>query len=90
MGMDEVSEGMERFQRALETFNDAVKSSMNEIEQHNDRLGPMWQDSMRISYNERWAPLEDELRNFRDHVGPRYLETMIERSKFLRRYLNGN
>lgn len=90
MGMNQVEEAMIRFESTLEAFHETVKGSMQQIEHTHEQVNPLWQDTMRQSYDERWVPLYEQLREYRDRVGPKYIEVMIERLNFLRRYLHGN
>lgn len=90
MSMNNVEEDMARFESALNIFNEKLSVSIQQIEQAHDVIDSSWNDNMRHSYDEQWLPLYEKLKEYDNLIGPQYIELMVTRLQYLRRYLNGD
>jgi len=89
MGMNDQYQQMIRFTKALEGFNDQLNTSMRELEEKHDGVTPFWQDEMRRDHDREWAPLHDRMKQYATLEGPRFVEFLRSKLRFLERYLYG-
>ncbi len=90
MSMDNVHQCMRMFEERLEQFNDQLRQSFEEIRQLHDQLNPLWQDSMRAEYDQRYKPLEEGMETYCNQVGPQHVDTLQVRVGAARRYVYGS
>ena len=90
MSMDDQYLELRRFLDAMTHFNENLKGSMHELQNHHDRVDRDWQDAMRRTYDTYWEPLEQHMQNYIKREGPEYDRFLKSKLKSLGRYLNGS
>lgn len=88
-GMDEQYYAMQNFKGWLIRFNEALQSSVAELEAEHDKVAPYWQDEWRKEYDAIWGPFEETMKRYIGSDGPNYVEFLNIKSEALRRYLFG-
>jgi hypothetical protein len=88
--MDEVSERMREFERALGDFHGLMQASLADLRRSHDELDPLWQDQARRDYDVRFLPLAEHMDRFVHRDCPRYREFISNRAAWLDRYLRGD
>jgi hypothetical protein len=89
MSMDDTYVQMQNFERNLRTFNEHLKSSLNELQVQHDNVSPHWQDEMRKLYDTIWGPFLETMKRYVASEGPSYVEFLNIKLQALRRYLQG-
>lgn len=90
MSLNDTEKSLILFQKALEEFSESVRVSITEIEASHERARPLWEDSMQREYQQKWAPLHGQIKDYNNTLGKKYQETIQVRLHFLRRYLYGS
>ena len=90
MSMDEVFESMKIFEKELDSFNNRLKESFEDLSRNHDRVAPLWQDSMRKEYDARWNSLEEHMKEYVAVDGSTYIEILNQKLAAIRGYLYGN
>jgi uncharacterized protein YukE len=90
MNMDEVERTMRAFEGQLELFNERLRQSIAELQDHHAGVSPLWQDEMRRQYDVKWLPLEEAMEHYTAVIGPTYVEVLLEKLRHLLRYLHGS
>ena len=90
MSMDEVCARLQVLQAEMEQFNGKLRASIMELNNLNDRVNPLWQDTMRRDYDKRWIPLKESMDQYSANIGPNYVETLQQRLQEIMEYLYGN
>ncbi len=88
MSMDDIFERASAVANGLTLFNDRLKSAFAEVERAHQGVSPLWNDSMRRDYDRTWLPLEEEMAEYNQRIGPRYVETLADRLRHLGNYLH--
>jgi hypothetical protein len=88
--MDEVRDRMAQFEAELSGFQESLRSSIQDLHQHHDRVSPLWQDEMRRDYDARWLPLEEAMDEYIRRIGPEQVETMLTKLRHLEGFLRGH
>jgi len=88
--MDDQLQQMEWFTNELMRFNERLATSMNDLETQHEYVSPLWQDTMRLSYNREWEPLGQIMRGYLDREARDYVEFLHIKMHALRGYLYGN
>lgn len=89
MSMDDTYVQMQNFERNLRSFNEHLKSSLNELQAQHDNVSPHWQDEMRKHYDSVWGPFLETMKHYVASEGPSYVEFLNIKLHALRRYLQG-
>lgn len=89
MSMDETFIQIQQFERTLRSFNDDLKSSLDELNAQHEYVSPYWQDEMRKHYDAVWKPFYGEMLFYVAVEGPSYVEFLNIKIHALRRYLQG-
>jgi hypothetical protein len=87
--MDDAFAALQRFDKALRSFDDELRRSMKQIEEHFDSISPIWTDTTRRTFERRWNELRDPIETYVSRDAPAYEHFIDERIKRLRRYLHG-
>lgn len=87
--MDEVYESLQRFQQHLETFNDKLKASFEDLNRHHEKVNSHWHDSMRKEYDARWKGLEEKMMQYVTVDGTTYTDILLHKVSIIRKYLYG-
>lgn len=90
MSMDDILERAGATATGLALFNDRLKTAFAEVEHAHQNVSPLWDDTMRTDYDRTWIPLEEDIKEYSQRIGPRYVETLTERLKHLHNYLHGS
>lgn len=88
--MDDVYSSLEQFQRDLESFNDRLKSSFEDLNKYHEKVNPHWNDSMRAEYDARWISLEEKMKQYVTVDGTTYTDILLHKVNIIKRYLYGN
>lgn len=88
--MDDAFNNLQQFQRNLETFNDRLRSSFEDLNKNHENVNPHWQDSMRKDYDMHWVNLNDKMKQYVNVDGTNYTDVLRHKVSILRRYLYGN
>lgn len=89
MSMDEQYQGMVDFRAALISFNERLKASTRDLEEHHDIISPLWQDEMRRHYDRYWDPFRQQMLHYAKVEGPGYVEFLTLKMYSTERYLRG-
>ena len=87
--MDDQYREMVNFTRALMAFNERLRASIRDLEQHHDRVSPHWQDEMRRHYDQQWEPFRQTIKHYNAVEGPSYVEFLHIKAEATRRFLEG-
>ncbi len=90
MGMDDVYNTMNIFEKELEEFNNNLKTSFDDVQNHHQIVSPLWDDSMRKEYDSIWLSLEEKINQYISIEGGNYVEVLIEKIEAIKGYLYGN
>jgi predicted metalloenzyme YecM len=88
--MDDVLNNLQQFQTSLETFNDRLRSSFEDLNKNHESVNPHWQDSMRKDYDTHWVNLSERMKQYVNVDGINYTEILLHKLNGLRKYLYGN
>ena len=89
ISMDDTFERMRLFRRAVERFQDALESSLGDLERHHAAVDPVWRDDRRRAYDAEYAPLQAVLLDYARRLGPQFLDFLDEKMRALDDYLHG-
>ena len=90
MSMDDVYTRVQALEAGLGKFNDALRAGFEEVTHSHAQVAPLWDDAMRREYDRTWKPLEEDMQEYVQRVGPNYVDFLIERLHHLRAYLHGH
>lgn len=90
MSMDDVLQTMQRFEQELATFNDRLRTSFADLDQHHEQISGLWQDNMRRQYDARWSALEAHIQRYVAVDGGHYIEALREKLNAINGYLYGS
>ena len=90
MSMDDVYERAKVLERELGQFNNRLRASFNEVSHAHDRVAPLWQDTMRNEYEASWKPLDEAMQQYLNQIGPKYVDVLVDRLRYLNAYLHGH
>lgn len=89
MSLDETLEQMQYFARELDEFNLLITQSMRDLEHNHSIVDPIWQDSFRQNYDQRWQHFAEFMRQYLQREAPTYSRFLHEKMIRLQRYLHG-
>jgi uncharacterized protein YukE len=89
MSMDDQFIQMQNFHRALNSFNEHLRSSVADLESKHEQVSPHWQDEMRKHYDSLWDRFDEAMKRYVGSDGPNYVEFLTIKLQALRRYLQG-
>lgn len=89
MSMDDVYNTMNVFEQELESFNDKLKLSFNDLHKNHEVVSPLWDDSMRKEYDSKWLSIEEKMNQYITVDGGNYIEVLIEKLEAIKGYLYG-
>lgn len=87
-GMDAQYEALKRFRQDLIDFDDRLRASVAELEDCLEQVSPLWQDEMRRSFDQLWAPFRTDILHFARSEGPGYVEFITLKMHQTAKYLN--
>ena len=90
MSMDDVEVRVRAVEEGLTNFNDALRVAFDEVMHSHGNVSPLWDDEMRREYDLKWKPLEDNMHEYVERIGPNYVEFVIARLQHLQNYLHGH
>ncbi len=90
MGMDDVFHSMDAFEKELEVFNQKLQASFKDLNNQHEKVSPLWDDSMRKEYDEKWIPLEEDMKEYVTKDGRTYVDILISKLTAIRGYLYGS
>ncbi|HEY1015526.1 MAG TPA: hypothetical protein VGE07_22650 [Herpetosiphonaceae bacterium] len=90
MSMDETFEQMQRFDRALNDFNEHLRQSVSELARSHAAVDPLWRDSFRRQYDAEWAHFQEAMIRYINREAPNYAQFLRDKLIQLRRYLYGS
>ena len=90
MSMDDQYAQLQRFHRHLESVNTRLAASARELAHAHDRVDPLWQDTLRRTYEAEYAPFAGRVHTYLHREAPNYERFLREKTAALNRYLHGN
>lgn len=85
--MNDVYEQMRHFSKELDHFHEVLQRSLKEMELRHGAADPLWKDSFRKQYDERWLPLQEKVQFYWKKTAPQYHRFLEEKLRSLERYL---
>ncbi len=85
--MNEQYEQLILFREQLIRFNEALKSSMIDLQNSHDYVDRWWRDDMRKAYDHQWEPLKEMMNRYINHEGRAYVEFLSIKIHKLEQYL---
>lgn len=89
MGMDDQYRQMVRFSKALEAFNHELKTVLRELDEKHDTSAPLGLEEANKQRELEWLRLHDLMKQYTAVEGPRFVEVLHSKLRFLERYLYG-
>jgi hypothetical protein len=87
MSLDDTFDRMRVFAAALDRFDEAMQTSVAELNRRHDAVASLWTDAFARDYAAAWAPLAAGLERWCHHEGPEYRDFVTTRLRGLARYL---
>ncbi len=90
MSANELANAGLQFLDRLEAFNDTLRADIEGVRDTKEKLSQIWNDTVREQFDTYWIPLQEEMQNYLDNIGPNHVETLKPRLEALIQYLNTN
>jgi hypothetical protein len=87
MSLDDTLVALQRLERSLAAFDDALRASTRELSAIEDRMDGVWDDAFRREFQRRTSEVKDPVDRYINRDGERYLAFLRSRVDRLRRYL---
>lgn len=86
--MDTTYEEMRAFYQELKKFNQLLAQTCREMESKHQDLYAAWSvDSYRKQYDQKWDPLQKQIKQYQTKSAPRYHRFLENKLKALQRFL---
>ncbi len=90
MSMDDQFVELHRFRQHLVSVNERFRCSARELTIAHERADPLWQDSMRRTYDAEYDLFSERVRQYLEREAPNYERFLEEKTAALQRYLYGD
>ena len=83
MSMVELGIELTNFLRALDDFNERLKTRWDELQQEHERAAELWPrgDPTREQFENDWGAMSAVLEQYRTKLGSRYLDFIIHKKR---------
>lgn len=85
--MDDVMRALKVFERELDDFTSAMRSSVTALEREHSSVSPLWQDSFSKEYHRRWRTFEQHMSAYLGRDAPKYRRFVKTKIRQLGQYL---